>query len=92
MRSSETSVSVMANEVVMWRGRVGSPPQAQRTVPPRRSEPVPEDDKRYTVPVSVDNIKKNIQHLHKRFWGEGGTSRMRKSNGRISCSWHVREP
>lgn len=62
----------MANEVscaaVAWDLRK---PQDQRLLFPFiEVSQVPEDDNGFAVPASVDNIKKNIQHLHKRFWGE----------------------
>jgi len=46
-------------------------PQAQRLLFPFiEVSQVPEDDNGFAVPASVDNIRKNIQHLTKQFWGD----------------------
>lgn len=46
-------------------------PAAQRVLFPYiEVSQVPEDVNGFAVPNSVENIKKNIHHLHKRFWGE----------------------
>ena len=46
----------------------------------------PEDDNGFPVPDAINNIRRNIQHLHERILARSWTSTIRRSSGPISCS------